>query len=425
MHFEKLADWLAWQEILHHQAIDLGLERVCEVQQRMGITERQPYTISVGGTNGKGSCVAMLDSILRQAGYRVGTYTSPHILRYNERIRLNGLPVDDDQIMGAFERIEAVREGASLSFFEFGTLAAMDVFSGSQLDIQILEVGLGGRLDAVNIVDADIALIASIDIDHEEWLGYTRDSIAQEKSGIFRSGKPAVIGDPDVPDPMIAVAAKLKSPLYRQGLEFGYECSNPSWDWWGHGGRLCELPLPAIPGEHQLMNASAVLQSLHLANEAFPVSGEHVRRGLEKVNLQGRFQFFPGKIPVLIDVAHNPHAVRALAKHLRNNYAEKRISAVFSVMRDKDIPAMIDIMSEVVDSWYLVPLKMARAATPDELYDVIRKAGIKRVNRGFDGVVDAFGQAHCDARSGDLLLVFGSFFLVSDYLAQVAGKGGY
>ena len=420
MMFNTLAEWLAWQETLHTQAIDLGLCRVSRVLKRMNLPDHHTFTISVGGTNGKGSCVAMLDSILRTAGYRTGTYTSPHILRYNERICIDGKAVSDDRIMQAFERIDKAREDTSLSFFEFGTLAALDIFSSENIDVRILEVGLGGRLDAVNIVDANIALIATIDIDHQEWLGHTREAIGHEKAGIFRDGQPAVIADLNVPESVIRAADQLGTPLYKQSHEFGFRREGDTWSWWGEGTPLTGLPLPAISGDHQLLNASAVIQCLQLVKHEKPIAEAHVAQGLSDVQLSGRFQFLPGEIPVLLDVAHNPQAVAILAGHLRQYFPGIKIRAIFSVMRDKDIVSMIQQISDVVDSWYLAPLRMPRAAAPEELAEILHNAGIHKVKQSFTNVTDACRAARQDADPGDLLLVFGSFFLVSDYLAQVA-----
>jgi dihydrofolate synthase/folylpolyglutamate synthase len=422
MRFKTLAEWLAWQETLHPQSIDLGLVRVGRVFKAMGQGGRTPFTITVGGTNGKGSCVAMLDAILRSAGYKVGTYTSPHILRYNERIRIDGQPVSDERVCAAFERIDRARGDTTLSFFEFGTLAALDIFSGENLDVQVLEVGLGGRLDAVNLIDADAALIASLDIDHQEWLGHTREAIGLEKAGIFRAGQAAVVGDPDTPASVIRFAEENGVRLHRLGQDFGYETSGESWTWQGCGTRLTDLPFPAIPGEHQLMNASAVLEVLHLVTAQRPVSREAIRDGLRKVDLAGRFQLFPGDIPVLLDVAHNPQAVKILANHVRRHFAGRRIHAVFAVMRDKDIAGIVDHIGDVVDRWYLAPLAMPRAATPEHLVEIFRNAGITAVDHGFADVGEAFARARRDARTGDLILVFGSFFLVSEYLAHSAWR---
>ena len=423
MRFDTLADWLAWQETLHPKSIDLGLGRVARVLRELNLPQGSPLTISVGGTNGKGSCVALLDAILREAGYRVGTYTSPHILRYNERIAVDGQPVDDAAIVRAFERIEQVRDGTSLSFFEFGTLAALDIFSREPLDVRILEVGLGGRLDAVNIVDADIALIASIDIDHREWLGETREAIGREKAGIFRSGRPAVLADPAAPASVLQVANELGAPLHRLNNDFGYQAVPEGWNWRGKGWRFDDLPLPAIPGIHQLMNASAVLASLELAADRCPVSEEAIRRGLRNVVLPGRSQFFPGERPVLLDVAHNPQAARILADHLTRHFPEKPVRAVFSVMRDKDIHGILEPLRNRIIKWYLAPLQMARAAEPEALAEILHNAGIEAVDWGFATVDDACRAAMEQAEPDDLLLVFGSFFLVSEFLANRVDRG--
>jgi len=294
MGFASLAEWLAFQETLHPQTIDLGVGRIREVLSRLNLPPVGAFTISVAGTNGKGSCVAMLDSILRSAGYRVGTYTSPHILRYNERIGIDGVPASDDRLLQAFERIEAARGDISLSFFEFGTLAALILFSEESLDFHLLEVGLGGRLDAVNVVDADIALIASIDIDHQDWLGDNRESIGFEKAGIIRSGKPVVLGDPDAPKTILEVAKEKGAPCYRSSIDFTFRLEGQTWFWAGNNRNIGPLPFSAIPGDHQFLNGSAVIQCLELLPDALRVSEEALSEGLKKVRLPGRFQFFSG-----------------------------------------------------------------------------------------------------------------------------------
>ncbi len=420
MRFKTLAEWLAWQENLHPKSIDLGLSRVSLTFRNMALENPRPFTITVGGTNGKGSCVAMLDSILRSAGYKVGTYTSPHILKYNERICIDGRPVGDERIVEAFGRVDEARGDATLSFFEFGTLAAFEIFSREGLDVQVLEVGLGGRLDAVNLVDADAALIASIDIDHQDWLGHTRDAIGLEKAGILRTGRPAAIGDPDVPPSVIQLAEEKRVPLHRLGRDFGYETALESWTWYGADAHLANLPFPAIAGEHQLMNAATVLTVLQLVAAWRPVSAAAIRQGLRAVSLPGRFQLFPGDVSVLLDVAHNPGAVKILAGHLRRHFGEKRIHAVFAVMRDKDIAEIVGSIHDLIDRWYLAPLRVSRAATPEQLVDIFRTLGIAEVDHGFSNAETAFACARGNAQNGDLVLIFGSFFLVSEYLAHAA-----
>lgn len=420
MGFATLAEWLAFQETLHPQTIDLGLGRIREVLSRLNLPPARAFTISVAGTNGKGSCVAMLDSILRSAGYRVGTYTSPHILRYNERIGINGTPAPDDRLLDAFARIEAARGDISLSFFEFGTLAALILFSEENLDFHLLEVGLGGRLDAVNVVDADIALIASIDIDHQEWLGDNRESIGFEKAGIIRSGKPVVLGDPEAPESILDVAREKGAPCYRSGRDFSFRIEGHGWFWTGSEAGLGPLPFPAIPGDHQFLNGSAVIQCLKLLSPSYPIPLDAISEGLKKVRLPGRFQFFPGTPAVLLDVAHNPQSVGILARHLVKNYPDKKIHAVFSVMRDKDVLSIVRLIQNQIHAWYLAPLSMTRAASPVELAEILHNAGVARVEADFANVGEAFAAAQEASGPDDMVLVFGSFFLVSDYLAMVA-----
>jgi dihydrofolate synthase/folylpolyglutamate synthase len=420
MRFQTLADWLAWQETLHPKSIDLGLLRVKTVYSRLVSRAKPLFTVTVGGTNGKGSCVAMLDSILRQQGYRVGTYTSPHLLSYNERIRIDGQPVSDELICDAFERIERVRDETTLSFFEFGTLAALDIFAAAELDVQVLEVGLGGRLDAVNIIDADAALITSIDFDHQDWLGDTRAAIGLEKAGIFRSGRPAVIGDTDVPAAVIRYAEEYAVPVTCSGRDFGYEVVDRGWNWYGRNTQLTTLPLPALQGDHQLINASAVLEVLQRIEGSLPVGEAAIRAGLRLVTLSGRFQYIPASVPVLLDVAHNPQAVRVLADYLRSRFGGTTIHAVFAVMRDKDIPGIIYNIKDLVEHWYLAPLKMSRAATADQLSTVLDGLGVTAVRSGFEDAASAFDAARQSAESDQLVLVFGSFFLVSEILAHIS-----
>lgn len=420
MRFATLDQWLVWQEVLHPKSIDLGLTRVKTVFQALAPGLKVPFTITVGGTNGKGSCVAMLDAILRAQGYRVGTYTSPHLLRYNERMRINGECVADGPICEAFARIDQVRGDISLSFFEFGTLAALDIFSQAGLDVQILEVGLGGRLDAVNIIDTDGALIASIDIDHQDWLGDTRDSIALEKAGILRPERPAVIGDPDPPAALLAHAEAKGIGLTCQGRQFSYEKSAAGWTWRGEGKCLRNLPYPSLKGEHQLMNAAAVLQLLHALEDRLPVSDAAIRQGLESVRLPGRFQYIDGAVPFLLDVAHNPQAVKVLADHLRQQFPGRRLHAVFAIMRDKDIVGVVNHIKMLIDRWYLAPLKISRAASDLHLRQVMEDLGIAEVECGFPDAAAAFAAARGNAHNGDLVVVFGSFFLIAEFLAQAA-----
>jgi dihydrofolate synthase/folylpolyglutamate synthase len=339
MRFATLDDWLGWQETLHPKAIDLRLERVRTVLQRLQ-PEPPAYTvITVGGTNGKGSCVAMLDSILRAAGYPVGAYSSPHLLRYNERIRINGVEADDAAICRAFARIDAVRSEISLTYFEFGTLAALELFREAGVDVAVLEVGLGGRLDAVNVLDADAALVVSIGIDHVDWLGADRDSIGYEKAGIYRAGRPAICADPDPPLRLVEYAASIHARLLCVNRDYQFARTDATWRWQSGDWRFDALPLPALAGNHQLGNAAAALMTLISLQDRLPVSPEAIPTGLINAKLPGRFQIIPGPVEWILDVAHNPHAAAALADQLRGR----------------------PVLDALGQSWVCWPTKMLRA----------------------------------------------------------------
>jgi dihydrofolate synthase/folylpolyglutamate synthase len=419
MHFDSLQDSLSWQESLHPLTIDMELGRVEQVYNALNPGRIKPLTVTVAGTNGKGSCVAYLEAIYRAQGYRVGAYTSPHILKYNERIKIDGKPVSDERICQAFARIETVRDDISLSYFEFGTLAALDIFSHSDLDIQILEVGMGGRLDAVNIVDPDIALISSIGIDHVYWLGNTREAIGREKAGIFRTATPAIVGDPAPPLSLIQHAADKKALLSCIARDFGYKKQPTGWDWFSDERQLTNLPEPGLKGEHQYRNASAAILAVTLLTDRLPVSEAAIRTGLQAIRLAGRFQLINQEIPVLLDVGHNPEAVRTLADYLASTFPDKRIHALFSMMKDKDITGVLEIMKPLVSQWFFVPLSNPRAVTEPVMREIFLQSAIANVFFGYTGFMDAFNAAKKQSQpGGDLLLVFGSFFLVSDCLIE-------
>lgn len=423
MQFNTLREWLDWQEGLHPQPIDLGLERVTSVFKCIlpqGITVP---VITVAGTNGKGSSVALLEAIYCAQGYRVGAYTSPHIIKYNERIRINGEPVADELITLAFSRIETSRGDISLSYFEFGTLAALDVFCHADLDILLLEVGLGGRLDAVNIVDPDVALISSIDIDHAEWLGNTREQIALEKAGIFRADKPAIIGDPIPPDTLFSAAEARGSRLFCLGREFNYQRYADYWTWQCGSLMYAKLPFPALKGEHQFRNASAVLAAIAQLQKLLPVTESAVCSGLANVMLKGRFQLINAVVPVLLDVGHNPQAVQTLFDYVKEVFPDLHIHALFAMMKDKDIKQAINIMSPLIDSWTIVPLANPRAASSALMLELFAAAGISNVSANFDSFKAAVKHAVQQVKPGELILVFGSFFLVSAFLAEFEEAG--
>lgn len=417
--FDCLDDWLEWQQTLHPRKIDLGLERVKRVFAALHPGYLPPITITVGGTNGKGSCIALLEAILCAQGISTGCYTSPHILRYNERIRIAGQPQPDEAICEAFARIDAVRGEASLSFFEFGTLAALDLFSRAQVEVQLLEVGLGGRLDAVNIIDADVAIITSIDIDHKEWLGEDRETIGAEKAGIFRSHRPAVIGDRVPPRSLLERARKLGVRLSRIGRDFDCQLHEAGWDWCSEDDVLRNLPYPALPGRQQFDNAATVIAAMRMLEARLDVSESALRQGLEGVRLPGRYQKIPAQPEILLDVAHNPQAAGFLADYVKTTYPGRRIKALFTVMADKDLEGIVARMKDVVDVWALAPLPAnPRTATEPRLLEAFKAVGLTSPLHGFDGWKQALQALMQDTEGHDLILVFGSFFLIAEFLAD-------
>lgn len=416
--FDSLNDWLSWQEQYHPRPIDLGLERVADVFRQLAGPQSAPLTITVAGTNGKGSTVAYLEAICRAAGYLVGAYTSPHIVRYNERIRIDGTPVQDDEICAAFERIDTVRGNTSLSYFEFGTLAALDIFRRRSVDVQILEVGLGGRLDAVNIVDADAAIVTTIGFDHVEWLGNTLEAIGREKAGIFRADRPAIIGDDQAPRSLFEVADDKGSRVLAFGSDFNYARQQNGWSWTGLERQIDDLPDLPLKGEHQYRNAAAAIMALQAIANRLSVDESAIREGLAQVRLPGRFQLLPGKPAVLLDVGHNPQAVTTLRAHLQECFSTVRIHAVFAMMKDKDIPGVLALMKTIVSVWHLAPLSNPRAADSETLLSYFKQQGIDDVHGGYVDFKSAFAAAHEHAEPDDLIVVFGSFFLVSEYLSH-------
>ena len=418
MRFDSLKGWLDWQESLHPVKIDLGLERAAQVYHALNPDCIKPITITVAGTNGKGSCIAYLESIYRAQGYRVGAYSSPHILKYNERIKIDGKPVSDELICEAFARIESVRGNTSLSYFEFGTLAALDIFWRSGLDVQLLEVGLGGRLDAVNIIDPNVSLISSIGIDHIDWLGETREAIGKEKAGIFRAKTPAIIGDCDPPESLLQSAIDKDAQLYCINKDFSYKRQTTTWDWFADNRHISQLPEPGLKGEHQYRNASSVILAVEVLAKNLPVSDMSIRIGLKNIQLLCRFQLIDDKIPVLIDVGHNTESVKTLVDYLNMTFPDKRIHAIFSMMKDKDIAGVLEIMNPVVYDWFFAPIANPRAATEPLMRKIFSQSSVSRISFGFTGFADAFNAAKNQSLENDLLLVFGSFFLVSDCLNE-------
>jgi len=425
-----LAEWLARIETLHSKPIDLGLDRVRAVAQRMGLAV-PGVVFTVGGTNGKGSSCAMLEAILLAAGYRVGLYTSPHLVRFNERIRVAGREAGDDAIVAQFEAVEAARGDTPLTYFEFATLAALRLFSSERLDATILEVGLGGRLDAVNIVDADCAIVTSIDVDHVEYLGDTREHVGREKAHIFRPGRPAICSDPVPPASLVEYAEAIDADLWLCGRDFHYVGDQQQWSYRGREQRRNSLAYPALRGANQLLNASGVLAALEALRARMPVSQQAVRHGFAEVLLPGRLQVLPGLPAVVLDVAHNPHAVAHLASNLDAMERPGREFAVFGVMRDKDVDAIVAVLKDRFERWYLADLPGARAASAQWIAERLRAAGIG----AHDGdatepsriechatPTQALRAARAAARPNDRIVVFGSFLTVADILASRASS---
>lgn len=402
----SLADWLAWLELQHPRAIDLGLARVGEVADRLGVRALGCPVITVAGTNGKGSTVATLVSIGCAAGLRVGSYTSPHLLRFNERICLQGAPVDDATLVAAFEQVEAARSEVSLTYFEFTTLAAFVVFRAAGLDLAVLEVGLGGRLDAVNVVDADVAVVTSIGIDHVEYLGDNREVIATEKAGIFRAGRPAICGDAEPPATLLAAAAALGAPLSRRGIDYGFSDEGESWTWSGAGRQLGGLPRPALA----LENAATALAALFASAVAVPEAA--LREGLRQAALPGRLQAVAQAPLVLLDVAHNPHGAAFLMRQLPPARPGQRTLAVLAMLADKDAAGVVDACLGRIDAWHVATLAVPRGQQAAVLAKLLLERGCT-VAGTYRNVTEALVAARQQALSTDRILVFGSFYTVA------------
>ncbi|HEY3698112.1 MAG TPA: bifunctional tetrahydrofolate synthase/dihydrofolate synthase [Spongiibacteraceae bacterium] len=420
----NLADWLAWMEAHHPRQIELGLERVAAVAARLTLDLSGARIVTVGGTNGKGSCVAFLEAILRTGGYRVGAYTSPHLLHYNERVRIDGSAVDDAPLCAAFSAVHAALADTSLTYFEFGTLAALWLFQRAALDVIILEVGLGGRLDAVNLIDADVAVLTTIDLDHQDWLGSDREAIGAEKAGIFRAHKAAVCADENPPRSVIAAARKVDANWYPSGSAFQFIAHEQNWNWSSQQlprrADYDNLPLPTLP----LPSAAAALAALHCLSCA--ISIDAIRTGLCAATLPGRFQRVRrGDVEVVLDVAHNPQAARWLAQQLAQTqlHRESRTLAVFAIMADKDVDAVIAALKPCIDAWYFGALpNNSRALVPAAIDNKLRVAGIEA--RTVSATIgDAYNAALAQARVGDRVVVFGSFFTVAVVLAQLQKEG--
>jgi dihydrofolate synthase/folylpolyglutamate synthase len=425
-----LAGWLQLLEQRHVQTIQLGLERVARVRAVLG-ADPDTLVITVGGTNGKGSCCAMLEAILLAEGYRVGCYTSPHLLRYNERVRVDGKEVADEALVAAFDAVEAARGDTLLTYFEHGTLAAWEVFRKEAPDVVILEVGLGGRLDAVNVFDADCALVTSIALDHMDYLGDTREAIGFEKAGIFRSGRPAVCGDPQPPASLRDHAEAIGAQLWISGRDFGFGGDRQQWGYWRYQappaqGALVKrggLAYPALRGANQLLNAAAVMTVLDTVRDRIPVSMQAIRQGLMLVEVPGRFQVLPGRPAVVLDVAHNPQAAGVLAENLGSMGFHPETWAVLGMLGDKDVEGVVSLLKGRIDHWLLADLPGPRGLKAEELALRLHMAGIEAGIRCFPSPKDAYAAAQQGAGEGDRIVVFGSFLTVAEVLDVVkAGR---
>lgn len=417
MRFRELGGWLAWQQAAHPVEIDPGLERVSAAWRRL----RLPFAatvLTVGGTNGKGSTAAYLDAILGAAGYETGLFTSPHLQRYTERIRVRGREVGEEALLAAFAEIDAARGDVSLTFFEWSTLAALVVFARERVDVAVLEVGMGGRLDAVNLLDADAAAVVSVGLDHREWLGTTVEAIGAEKAGIFRAGRPAIFGGRQMPASVAARAAAVGAKLRRIGTDFDYVERADGWDYVGFGSRRRELPLPALGGSSQLGNASVALAMLESVEPRLLVPDEAVRAGLAGVRLPGRFQVIPGEPEWILDVAHNAEAAASLGASLAARPAKGRTIAVCGILADKDVEAVVAALAPHVQRWIAVGLEGPRALAPAELARRVHAAGAGSVVAVAD-VAAGLAQARIECRPGDRVLVFGSFLTVGPALATL------
>lgn len=428
---KTLDAWLGLLESRHARSIQLGLERVEAVRARMACAS-DAVIITVGGTNGKGSTCAMLEAVLRAGGYRVGLYTSPHLLRYNERVRIDGREIDDATLVDAFDAVEAAREDTPLTYFEHGTLAAWHAFCREPLDVIVLEVGLGGRLDAVNVFEPDCAIVTSIAMDHQDYLGDTREAIGHEKAGIFRAGRPAICSDPQPPESLLRHAEHIGAELWLIGRDFGHSGDRQQWSWWRAARGLEAAPVrraglafPALRGVNQLLNAAAVLMALEVLRDRVPVAMQAVREGLMHVELPGRFQVLPGRPAVVLDVAHNVQAAGVLAENLFSMGFFPETWAVLGMYADKDVEGVVSLLAGRIDHWCVASLDGPRGLSAEALAARLRAAGIGTELRCFDSPEEAYRAVRKSAGDGDRIVVFGSFMTVSGVMAAMGTSGAH
>ncbi|MGK0298804.1 MAG: dihydrofolate synthase/folylpolyglutamate synthase [Gammaproteobacteria bacterium] len=407
----NLDQWLAWQAKLHFTAIEMGLDRCRKVAEIMQLLPPSFFIISIAGTNGKGSSAVMLETILRDAGYKVGLYTSPHLLRYNERIKVDGHESSDLELCESFHRIDQARGNISLTYFEFATLAAIDIFKRNNIDIAILEVGMGGRLDAVNMLDANVSLISTIDIDHEKWLGSDRETIGMEKAGIMRSMRPTICSDANPPNTVSETANIVGANLLISGRDFNYEYSHNGWSWKSGVKHFSNLPIPANLN-YQIENASGVIMVLQEISDYFPVDRESIDKGLQKFRLPGRFQIVPGEVPVILDVAHNCQSASILGENISELPKTGITRLVLGMLKDKNHATFMSALSPYIDYWYLSSLENNRGADVKELAATLRLINIDADMTIFGNINIALTSAIAASKAGDRIIVTGSFVTV-------------
>ncbi|MEE9446281.1 MAG: bifunctional tetrahydrofolate synthase/dihydrofolate synthase [Cocleimonas sp.] len=413
---QTLDDWLKWQETLHTSEIDLGLDRIRQVANNLNLLNPLFPIITVAGTNGKGSSVALLESILIAQGYITGSYTSPHLLSYNERIKLNAINASDQQIIDSFKKIDKARGKITLSYFEFGTLAAILLFKKQNVDVAILEVGLGGRLDAANLWDTSLAIITSIAIDHETWLGNNREVIAKEKSGIMRHNSPVISGDFDPPKTIKSEAHRVGAHLYQINTDFSFKIiDGQSWEWVDDKTRYI-LPHPSLNGDFQLNNAATVIAGLHTIQQQLPTSIDAIKKGLLNASIIGRLQIINENPEWLIDVAHNPHSAKALSKHMDQHPSSGKTYALFSMLKDKDIQKVLAIMEHHIDEWHIVEIEGSRGLSLVELKIRMKKASLSGNIISHDNFSKAIENLKKRIKNKDKVVAFGSFLVVSQVM---------
>jgi dihydrofolate synthase/folylpolyglutamate synthase len=418
-----LDDWLTYQQRVHPRSIELGLDRVRAVYDPLGAPRPAPVVITIGGTNGKGSTVAFLEAMLRAGGRRVGAYTSPHLLRYNERVRIDGVDASDGALVAAFETIERARGDVALTYFEFGTLAALLLFAEANVDVALLEVGLGGRLDAVNLVDADVSVVTTIDLDHQDWLGNDRDAIGREKAGIARAGRPFVIGDADAPRGLLDEASRVGADVKLAGRDFSFDVGNDAWSW-QRGATMLKLAHPALAAPCQHANASAAIAALHALRDRVAWNPDAIARGVRDARIAARLQAFASTPGLVVDVAHNPQAARVLAAWLRDHPIGGRTFAVFGALDDKDVAGIVAPLRERIDAWHLAGLDRD---SPRGFSSSAIAAAVKPLVAGTSLAVGsdvdaALASAFADAGEDDRIVAFGSFFVAAAALRFAADR---